>query len=271
VATVGPDDQIPDFYISDKLGQFTHSNNDPVYAAERFLSSGPAYHPEVCDTEGATIISGPTIQTSQYSFRGNYNALVPAQNAGFFEWTVVLPKNVGGNLNFVLQCGVLMPSAFTFLGFDAVELCAGETGERIGAGFCTRLDLPPNINPVVPSLLPTLTIMASPGPYATPDFTDPFYLTGFRTPSNFQSGSLSIYDGGFTARVLLKACQSETVIAKIPITGQDNPLSEKEYLLSAGDRIAVRLDIPPGHTMDVYCHRNSLRIQGNGDPQTFLP
>ena len=67
--------------------------------------------------------------------RGLPNAKTPAGNAGFYEWWIRLPKKPSGEINIVIQCGVLKPNAFAVYDFDSVELCAAETGERIGAGI----------------------------------------------------------------------------------------------------------------------------------------
>jgi hypothetical protein len=152
---------------------------------------------------------------------------------------------------------------------------------------------------VVPTWLPLLTVNAAPGPYATPGFDfgaigprstggplpvgpqgliftaadDWFPLTAYRTPGPYGggAGTASILNGTAAARVLLKACQSEAVIAKFPVTGFQAPASKPEWDLEAGDRIHVRLFIPSGHSMDIYCHAQSVRVQYNGDPQTLLP
>jgi len=43
------------------------------------------------------------------------------------------------------------------------------------------------------------------------------------------------------------------IVAKLPVTGQVNALSEIEYDLEAGDLIDVRINIPRANTVDIYC------------------
>ena len=55
------------------------------------------------------------------------------------------------------------------------------------------------------------------------------------------------------------------IVAKLPVTGQVNALSEIEYDLEAGDLIDVRINIPRANTVDIYCHEESLKIMGIGE------
>jgi hypothetical protein len=296
VAVVLDDKALSTFYVSEKLYQFTHPNTDSAYTnsafnPEAFRSSAPINKAEVCLSPAADPPPTGSVNT---------NALIPHGNAGWYEWDIVLPKKPQGMINIVIQCGVLKDEAYAFFGQRAIDLCAGETGERIGQGFCTRQNVPASVNPVVPAWLPLLTVNAAPGPYATPGFDinqigprsgggrlavgpqgllfgpgdDWFPLIAYRTPGPYEGagGVASVLTGTATSRVLLKACQSEAVIAKFPVTGFQAPIvGRPEWDLEAGDRIHVRLFIPNGHSMDIYCHRHSVRVQYNGDPQTLLP
>ncbi|MCG6533303.1 MAG: hypothetical protein L7F78_01135 [Syntrophales bacterium LBB04] len=145
---------------------------------ESFFAQGPTNQPEVCDTAGT---AGPGC-TPPFTFRGNPNARVTAGNAGFFEWWIRLPKKPSGEINLVIQCGVLKPNTFAGECFNAIELCAAETGERIGVGFCTRQEVDPGVSPVNNTALPQLTAVAYPGPFNS--FT-PFHLTAFKNASSY--------------------------------------------------------------------------------------
>ncbi len=263
VAVVGDDTSIPTFYISPKHFQFTHPNTHPAYEKEHFKASQPVLQDEKC-------VLDPN------AYETNPNARVREGNAGYWEWHIVLPKKPQGNLNVVIQCGILKPQEM-----DVLE-CAGETGERQGPGRCNRRFDEPGHNPVHSSALPRLTVKASPGPFSSPGFKKPFNLTAYRNPSNYHfreqhngrlknSSSMQVLNGSSGARFVLKACMDKTIFVKIPVTGQLNALGQVEYDLEAGDRVWVRMDIPRGHTMDVYCHAQSVRIQGLGNPITLLP
>lgn len=287
IAVVGNDIDANGFYFSEKYEQFLYDqafigvpvcwgSNPSVTpqtrvggaGCEQFRSNTPMNQPEICDASGTVNGFG------DFTFFGNPNAVVRKQNAGYFEWWIRLPKKPDGEINIVLQCGVLKPNAFAFEGFDSVLLCAAETGERIGSGFCTRDDVDPGVNPIVATALPKLTAIAYPGPYSL-GFT-PFYLTAYKNPGSYalslddrgsmkNSMSLQVLDGTADSRVLLKSCMDKAVLVKIPVDGQVNAKGQTEAALEAGDLIQVRLDIPNNNTVDIYCHAESARLQGIGE------
>jgi hypothetical protein len=286
IAVVGNDIDANGFYFSEKYEQFLYDqafigvpvcwgSNPSVTpqtrvggaGCEQFRSNTPMNQPEICDASGTVNGFG------DYTFFGNPNAVVRKQNAGYFEWWIRLPKKPDGEINIVLQCGVLKPNAFAFEGFDSVLLCAAETGEKIGTGFCTRDDVEPGQNPIVDTALPKLTAIAYPGPYSLG--FKPFYLTAYKNPGSYaltlsdgsmkNSASLQVLDGSAASRVLLKSCMDKAVLVKIPVDGQVNVKGQTEAALEAGDLIQVRLDIPNNNTVDIYCHAESARLQGIGE------
>jgi len=286
IAVVGNDIDANGFYFSEKYEQFLYDQaliSVPVCSGsfpgttpqtkvggvgcEQFRSNNPLNQPEICDASGT--VNG----TGDFTFYGNPNAVVRKQNAGYFEWWIRLPKKPDGEINIVLQCGVLKPNAFAFEEFDSVLFCAAETGERIGTGFCTRDDVEPGVNPIVNTALPRLTAIAYPGPYSLG--FKPFYLTAYKNPGSYaltlndgsmkNSASLQVLDGSVDSRVLLKSCMDKAVLVKIPVDGQVNVKGETEAALEAGDLIQVRLDIPNNNTVDIYCHAESARLQGIGE------
>jgi len=237
---------------------------------EQFRSNTPINQPEVCDV----FLTGGG---GTYSYFGEPNARITAGNEGFYEWYVRLPKKPSGEINLVLECGILKPNAFTFadaMDVSPVELCAAETGERIGAGLCVRQEVDPGTNPLVITALPRLTAIAYPGPYSV-GFTA-FNLTAFRNPSAYtlttatsgameNSQSLQVLDGTNPTRILLKACMDKTIVAKLPVTGQVNALGQAEHDLEAGDLIYVKVYVPRDNRVDIYCNAQSLRVAGIGE------
>jgi hypothetical protein len=279
ISIVGPDYLGNPFYFSPKHLQFMFNENaDPFYipvtfgnipvvnqftrvggkGEEQFRSQTLNSKVEVCDAIDA---------------RGLKNAETPAGDSGFYEWFVRLPKKPSGEINLVLQCGVLKPNALDVYGQRSIEICAGETGERVGFGTCVRREVDPGINPLIVGALPKITAIVYPGPYSA-GFA-PFHLTAFRNPGTynpFNAGLLvnnaagQILNGVDNGtRILLKACMDKTIATKLPVTGQINALGEVEADLEAGDLIYVRLDIPRNNTVDVYCHAQSLRLAGVGE------
>jgi hypothetical protein len=57
----------------------------------------------------------------------------------------------------------------------------------------------------------------------------------------------------------------KTIVTKLPVTGQVNAENQVEADLEAGDIIYVRMEIPRANTVDVYCHRQSLKVMGIGE------
>ena len=240
----------------------------PIYQSgcEQFRSQNAVNQPEICDTKGTVLGTG------QFDDRGNDNAVVRAGNAGWFEWYVRLPKKPSGEINLVLRCGVLKPNAFAIYKYGAVELCAAETGERVGNN-CTRNEVDPGTNPLIIASLPRITAQAIAGPYNS--FTT-FNLTAFRNPGTYNpfpstgdrmvdNGAAQVLDGSNATRILLKTCMDKTVVTKLPVTGQVNAAAQTEADLEAGDLIYVRMDIPRQNTVDLYCNYQSLKLAGVGE------
>jgi len=257
---------IPDvFGTQNPVNQYTRVG---VSNGEQFLSQTLNNQPEVCDTLGTGV--APNFVT-----RGLPNAVTRAGNSGFYEWWIRLPKKPSGEINIVIQCGILKPNSFAAYGFDSIEICAAETGERVGFGTCVRQEVDPGVSPVNNTALPRLTAVVFPGPFNT-NFT-PFHLTAFKNPSAYalafdattlaMSNNLNsqILNGSTDARILLKACMDKTVVNKLPVTGQINALGETENDLEMGDMIQVRLDVPRQNSVDVYCHAQSVRLAGVGE------
>jgi hypothetical protein len=293
IAIVGNDKDAIAFYISPKYKQFMHDQElfsvpvcdgafptaysvdyHPEYepGCEQFRSRTPVNQPEVCD------INGYTEGVNYFSDYGQANSVTRKGYSGWYEWYVRLPERPSGEINLVLQCGVLHPNAFAFLGYDAVGLCAGETGQKLGTGLCTRAEIKKGQNPVDKRALPMITAMAYPGPYSVDSngapLWAPFKLTAYKNPGTnnpfvgrtlVNGEAAQVLDGSDRARILLKSCMDETLVVKLPATGQIVPENGGvEHELVAGDLIYVRMDIPETNTMDIYCHEQSLKVMGIG-------
>jgi len=284
IALVGNDIDANPFYHSPKYVQFQYDQEIfgvPVCfgatpskdqytrvgeaGCEMFRSQMLNNQPEVCDTTGTVLGVG------QFDDLGEANAVVRAGNSGWYEWWIRVPKKPSGEINICIQCGVLKPNTFAFEEYNAVNLCAAETGERIGLGLCTRQEVEPGTNPLVVGALPKITVKAYPGPYNA--FT-PFNLTAFRNPGTYNpfsgevlinNGAGQILNGKDGTRILLKSCMDKCIIAKLPVTDQVNAAGDKETDLEMGDLIQVKLEVPRANTVDIYCHAQSARIMGIGE------
>jgi len=261
VACVNEDTAIDPFYISPKLFQFTHLNT--AYSPEGFWPKNYLIpKPEICDLNWNIH---------------NVNYKTPAKNSGWYKWRVVLPKKLEGDVNLVLQCGILKPNSEAIYGKNAINICAGETGEVVGPN-CTRVEL----SDLKAAALPKITAIAFPGPLSAPAFA-PFYLTSYKNPGNYSlstdpatgylkdSASLQVLDGSPNARIALKACMDKTIFVKMPKEGTTNASSQLESPLEPGDIIEVTMNIPSANTVDIYCHKHSLKVMGIGEPDVIDP
>jgi len=282
ISIVGPDYLGNSFYYSPKHIQFMYNENaDPFFIPTTFGSIPASNQYTRVGATGQEMFRSQTLNSqvevcdTTTPARGLKTAKTPAGNAGFYEWYVRLPKKPSGEINLVLQCAVVKPNALAVYREDAIELCAAETGERVGYGSCVRQEIDPGVNPLVIAALPKITATVYPGPYNV-NFA-PFKLTAFRNPGNYNvafdaiTGAMSnsaasqVLDGSANTRIVLKACMDKTIVTKLPVTGQLNAAGDTENDLEAGDLIYVRMDIPRQNTVDVYCHAQSLRVAGVGE------
>jgi len=256
------------FYVSPKVWQFTQHDCTPdgVSAGEFFGSFtslnatggvNPITQPEICDTAGQHF--------GGFVFRGDWNARLSAAQTGSYRWTIALPKRPNGPINLVLECGILKRQAFSGsgFGFHAVKQCAGYTGEKTIAPCGSNQDPEGSISP---GILPTLQAWGVKDP-GTP-FQTAVPLWAYRNPGNYtlESGLVPITPvsvvptSGYVAtnaRIALKACMDKTVVVQLP---------QGDHLLNQGDLINVILNVPANHGVDIYCSRDSLKVQGIGEP-----
>jgi len=259
---------IPTVYdaVPDSVTRFVRFPLTGITAGqEQFRANNPVNQTEVCQTANKT--------------KGLKNVRVTAGNSGWYEWYIRLPKKPAGEINIVIECGVIKPNGVAAFGVPKViEICAAETGEVLGGGICSHGNVQPGESPVIEAALPTITATAFAGPYAPFDFT-PFQLTAFRNPGSYElfnddfpgpeisadNTDVQLLNGSADARVLLKACMDKTIVAKLPVGGQLNAAGQEEADLEAGDLIKVRLDVPDANVVDIYCNANSVRLAGIGE------
>jgi hypothetical protein len=267
VGVVGVDNQMNTYYLEQKLWRWLHPEQtagDESWGGSSNLSDNE----EVCIPPGPYPTDVPL----------QPNKALPVFNAGYYYWKINLPKKPRGNINIQIQCGLLKPNAYSVLGMpEAIDTCAGETGERT-FGLCDRAFAEPNSNHIAQKYLPRVTATAT-----NHLNNNTFNLTAYRVPSAFsnhyqmQNGekvglrngkNIQVLDGSDPTRIVLKACQPETIFVKMPIAGQVNGNGQIESDLEAGDEIGVWLYFPRGHKMDIYCNKYSVKVMGLGDPST---
>jgi hypothetical protein len=271
IAVVGNDIDANRFYVSPKHELYLYDQliTGLPTANEGFATDHPLpVFPEICDYNGEIVGAGV------WNYQGVPSRLVGLQNAGWFTWSIRIPKKPNA-LNICFECGVLKPNTFQVFGFDAVLLCAANTGEKqFPGGVCARDDVNPGQNPVIANAQPMITAVASPGPNNS---FAPFHLTAYRNPGTYNNvaqpmtnnQALQVLDGSSSARVMLKSCLDKCINIKIPVTGQINAMHETEEDLEFGDIITILMEIPRTNTVDIYCGAESARLTGIGE--TLFP
>jgi hypothetical protein len=290
-AVVTNDIDLLRFYISPKLAQFLHL--DTAYCCEDFIHPAQP-QPEVCCKSLVCVTPGPTTPPNQckdwkcqeFPDQVKENYKIGAGNAGEYEWYIQLPKKPESELNIEIECGLLKPNAFSVWGSEAINVCAGETGEKVGA-LCTRLKTPDGGNTYLTSTaLPMIEAVAYPGCDPSPGFVTPFHLTAYRNPGEYRikrNSEDELLNNAYTqvlgvngtqglpgTRFALKACMDKTILVKIPRVGDTNAMGETEYNLHAGDIIKVKMRIPASNSVDIYCNKYSVKIGGMGDHESLL-
>jgi hypothetical protein len=272
------------FYISAKEAQFLHSGT--AYPCETFQHSSLIAKPEVCctqytkDQNECPCVDPSSTDPEDCAFTENY--MVGFNNPGWYKWAIQLPKKPEGELNIEIECGIVKPNQFEIWkldpAFEAIDICAAETGEVTSGCIRTK-------NYLKPEALPTLAVMAYHG--CQGDGFDPFYLTAYRTPaaygvSHTNTGYMQVLNGDVDTdpvavgiqgdpktRIALKPCMEKSIMIKYPVAGWMNAAGQQETDLQAGDIILVTLQIPKANTVDIYCNKYSVKIGGIGEPEVI--
>ena len=215
-----------------KILAAVHGNAGGNSQPERILHSGePPTQPMGCRSPDLIVYVNISPVRPPAAKIVNPNKLFVAGNAGDAHWRIFLPKKPVGNLNITIQCGLLKPNSAAIFGEDAINICAGESGERI-VGLCDREQDVPVRSGILGNTLPTIEVTATAGDGSL----GPVHLTAYRNPSPYRftqaggalttSESLQILDGRFLTRFVQKACMTKSIFVKHPVSGQVNSLGE---------------------------------------------
>lgn len=176
------------------------------------------------------------------------SALTDAWNEAYYEWWIVLQMKPESDINLNIYDCVLKHNFFDPWGE------AEQTG---------RYRAPWGQLMFVPSANPLVTVWAYPGEYATPGFESPFYLDARTLP-----GLSAVPMNGklYTS----KAIWDEEILLILPETGLTNASGETIYNLKQGDRIRVRIEIPPANnTADIRYGQDSVLLKYIGITGTW--
>jgi hypothetical protein len=172
-------------------------------------------------------------------FPGLDSALTDVYNEGTYHWSIVLQMKPESDLNINIYDSVLKHNEFTPWG---------------GAEQTGRYRAPWGQLFFVPTANPQITVMAHPGPYATPGFVAPVYLDSRATPA---LGAASLDHAVYTS----KCIWTDDIVVVMPETGTQNVAQEAMYNLKQGDMITVDIVIPGNNTADIRYGADSVTVK----------
>ena len=181
-------------------------------------------------------------------FEGYTSAFVDAGNAAEYTWRIVLQMKPQSDINLNIVDCVMKQS-----GLD-IWTEAGQTG---------RYRTPWGRLYFVPEANPSLTVMAIPGPYATPGFETPFHVDGRLLPG---LELICLDHALFTS----KAFWEEGIVIVLPKTGETTSCGEAMYNLKQGDAIEVTVSVPGSNTADIRYGMDNVVLKYVGIQGTYF-
>jgi hypothetical protein len=172
-------------------------------------------------------------------FDGYVSALTDVWNEAVYEWTIVLQMKPESDINVNIKDCVLKHNEFD------IWTGAEQTGRyRANSGQLF----------FVPSANPSVTVTASPGPFATPGFSSSIIMDARTLPG---LNLVSLEDALYTS----KALWYEGIVAALPETGGTNTSGQTTYNLKQGDRITVKVTIPGNNTADIRYGQDNVILK----------
>ena len=165
-----------------------------------------------------------------WCFTGYSSAMTDAWNQGLYEWNIVIQKKPESDINLNIRDCVIKHNEYN------IWTGAEQTG-RYRADWGQLF--------FVVSANPLITVIASPGPFATPGFAGPFIMD-YRAMPTLAVGSLN------AVLYTSKALFDEALVIVMPQTGTTNVAGAPVYNLKQGDIINVKVYIPFNNTCDVF-------------------
>lgn len=160
----------------------------------------------------------------------NYaSALVDPWNEAIYRWQIVLQKKPESDINLNIRDCVTKHNEWD------IWTAAEQTG---------RYRAPWGQLFFVPTANPTVTVVASPGPFATPAFVVPFVMDARTMPGLVL---VALADAVYTS----KALWEEALVMALPATGGLNALGQPQYNLHQGDYLTIQVRIPPNNSVDL--------------------
>ncbi len=170
---------------------------------------------------------------------GLISHLTDVYNEGVYEWYIVLQMKPASDLNVNIHDCVLDHNKFTPWGW------AQQTGRYTSGQSGSVFDVTAN---------PSITVIAYPGPNATPNFIAPFIMDARTLPG---LDTVALDDTLYTS----KGIWSEGLVVVMPETGKTNASGQTTYDLKQGDKIYVRIAIPYNSTCDIRYGADSVIVK----------
>lgn len=188
-------------------------NNFSNFAEEYFYNTAGQQYPDWC-------------------FEGYLSALIDPWSEAVYTWQLVLQMKPQSDIALeITQCVT-----------DGTGFSVWSSASQTGTYW-----LPGGARVFVPSANPSITVMAYPGPYATPGFQTPFHLDARVMPGLIP---LALSDALITGISLW----SQHLVISLPQTGATNGAGETLYALKSGDYLRLTVKIPYNNTSYIrYC------------------
>ena len=232
------------YFVDPVMREVISKNTDPYGHLINSYSSFPN------ETFSASTASSPAPSPLElspdpcFTYNGDYDsALTKAGSAGQYVWDIVLQMQPDSDINLEIHACVLKHD------YTDIWTSPWQTGRD-------RL-VPTNQRVFVIPANPMVTVQAFPGPYASPGFSEPFYLMGRVSPSMDPVILYAVYYSS-------KSLWTETILIALPETGDSNTSEKPMHALKGGDIIRVRIDIPIDNTADVRYGQDSVILKYNG-------
>ena len=214
-------DAIKDMVVANVLDGFGNKiNENSSFGQEYFSNTAGTSYPDPC-------------------FPDYVSALTDCYNEAVYEWQIVLQMKPESDIDLVIVDCVMKHNEFNvWTGCDQTGRYRAPWGQLF----------------FVPSANPSVSVVALPGPFATPGFVAPMTMDARGLPGLNAS---ALEDALYTS----KALWEEGIIMILPETGLINSSNQPMYNLKQGDMIRVRVRIPGNNTVDVRYGEDNIRVE----------
>lgn len=203
------------------------------------INEWSAFDNEFFQTTAGMILPDSCFNTVCPS-EGYTSALIDPWNEAIYTWQIVLQKKPESDIDLNIRDCVTKHNTFN------IWTEAEQTG---------RYRAPWGQLFFVPTANPSVTVAASPGPFATPGFVGPFLMDARTMPGILTLVALN--DVLYTS----KALWEESLVMALPATGGTNQIGQPQYNLHQGDVITVIVRIPPNNTVDLRYGADNVTLK----------